>query len=332
VNELYRETSDTADRGAAAEPAHDSQLESTRYEQPDYGHYTETTAETEARIAAEDELPTPDEVREATWGDNPEYYDETNLGEDGDYDAVLPDDDLPSPDEVWERTWGESPEYYDETDLDGDSGDSGSVTENDAPSEDTARPGETRDEHVQHPETEDRDGASPELPAGDNDKPSSPEMERLTALEAKYDQQIADLKAEVAELKAAKDERASQSDSFEQRLPGSDQQRGEERRAPERRDEPGSSPDHGAKSPTIAERKANDLEADKSDEQRAWWRRTASGDNLGIAGAVVGVAGETAALMNVAPEGVGIAGLGGAIFSLGAAVKTKYEKHRKGKA
>ena len=66
----------------------------------------------------QDELPSPAQSQAATWGDNPEYYDETELAGtyDGDLGAFLAaGDDLPTPQESRARTWGDNPEYHDET-------------------------------------------------------------------------------------------------------------------------------------------------------------------------------------------------------------------------
>lgn len=97
---------------------------------PDAGHespgaadssgYRESEAATEARIADQDQLPAPAESRPATWGDNPDYYDETDPGSeyDGDISAFIADqDELPPPQESNAVTWGDNPDYYDETDL-----------------------------------------------------------------------------------------------------------------------------------------------------------------------------------------------------------------------
>jgi hypothetical protein len=103
VNDLYHETTET---GTADADRH--------------GEYHETEADTEDRTVGQDELPTPQESRAATWGDNPEYYDETDLATeyDGDIDAFIAEqDELPTPQESGAATWGDSPEYYDETDL-----------------------------------------------------------------------------------------------------------------------------------------------------------------------------------------------------------------------
>jgi hypothetical protein len=135
MSDLYHETSetDTVEPDTGWEPAHDvgSQPEYERVEPAGqgYGEYTEADAEVQARIAGQDELPTREESRQATWGDDPDYYDEAELGAeyDGDVNAFLAgEDELPTPQESRAHTWGDNPDYYDETDLaseyDGDLG------------------------------------------------------------------------------------------------------------------------------------------------------------------------------------------------------------------
>jgi hypothetical protein len=136
MSDLYHETSET---GSAEAGTWDSGLDTSTgqehetaepapgygYESPaetgGYGEYYETQADTEARIAdQDDELPSPAESRAATWGDSPEYYDETELGAeyDGDISAfIAEEDELPTPQESRARTWGDNPDFYDETDL-----------------------------------------------------------------------------------------------------------------------------------------------------------------------------------------------------------------------
>ena len=86
----------------------------------DHGKYEETQAGTEARIAVQDELPSPAQSRAATWGDSPEYHDESELAGtyDGDLRAFLAaGNDLPTPQESRTRTWADNPDYHDETSL-----------------------------------------------------------------------------------------------------------------------------------------------------------------------------------------------------------------------
>lgn len=106
MSDLYHETTEP---DTSLDPAREAQA------------YTESRAETEDRIADQDELPTPADSRQATWGDNPDYYDETNLDAeyDGDIDAFLAEqDELPTPQESRAKTWGDDPDYYGETNLD----------------------------------------------------------------------------------------------------------------------------------------------------------------------------------------------------------------------
>jgi hypothetical protein len=73
---------DAAGPGPGPGRGYESPAEADRY-----GDYQETETETEARIAGEDELPTPQQSRAATWGDNPDYYDDTDLASEYDGDA-----------------------------------------------------------------------------------------------------------------------------------------------------------------------------------------------------------------------------------------------------
>ena len=54
----------------------------------------ERVSDGDAFLSWEDELPTPQESRARTWGDNPEYYDETDL--------VGPEPRFPVPDLSWQ--------------------------------------------------------------------------------------------------------------------------------------------------------------------------------------------------------------------------------------
>jgi hypothetical protein len=115
VSDLYNET--TTEPDTSPDPVREADT-AQQYETADT--YTETNAEVEARIADQDELPTPAESREATWGDNPDYDDEADLDAryDADIDAFLAEqDELPTPQESRAKTWGDNPDYYDETDL-----------------------------------------------------------------------------------------------------------------------------------------------------------------------------------------------------------------------
>lgn len=108
-----------------------------------YGGYHETEADTEARIADQDQLPAPAEFNAAAWGDSPGYYDEEadpGAEYDGDASAFIADqDELPTPQEFHAANWGDDPDYNDETDLaaeyDGDL--SALTTEEDSPAAQT---------------------------------------------------------------------------------------------------------------------------------------------------------------------------------------------------
>jgi hypothetical protein len=144
VSDTHQETSrvGTTEPDVGREPADDvgsqPQYETGEPAGQSYREHTETDAEVQARIAGQDELPALAESRQVTWGDNPEYYDETEPGAeyDGDVDAFLArQDQLPTPQESRARTWGDNPDYYDETDLASEyDGDHGAVTtEEDSP-------------------------------------------------------------------------------------------------------------------------------------------------------------------------------------------------------
>jgi hypothetical protein len=161
VSDLSNETSPaaTAEPDTSREPAPDAgsrpQYETADPAEQGYGEYAETDAQVQARIASQDELPAREESRHVTWGDNPDYYDETNLGADYDGDAnafLAGENELPTPQESRARTWGDSPDYYDETDLafeyDGDIGTL--TTEEDSPAAQPApASSETADTHAE---------------------------------------------------------------------------------------------------------------------------------------------------------------------------------------
>jgi hypothetical protein len=108
--------SEAYDAGTAAPDA--------SYESPaeadGYGGYHETEADTQARIADQDQLPAPAKFHAVNWGDSPDYSDETDLAAeyDGDTSAFITgQDDLPTPQESHAANWGDDPDYHDETDL-----------------------------------------------------------------------------------------------------------------------------------------------------------------------------------------------------------------------
>ena len=69
-------------------------------------------------LTAEGQLPSRQDSRNATWGDSPEY-DDGDLGAVGDADtyALAAEDQLPSRQDARDATWGDDPSYYDEADL-----------------------------------------------------------------------------------------------------------------------------------------------------------------------------------------------------------------------
>jgi hypothetical protein len=224
VSDLYQETAEPLTGGAdaglgTADAGYQPELAAAP---SGYDGYQENSAEVQARIASQDELPAPEESRAATWGDNPQYDDEADLASeyDGDAGAFRSwEDDLPSPDESRAATWGDTPQYDDETDLASEyDGDLGSLTRGDA--DDQAGPeeiGPAAAESGPAPQADaiadpgagaepgQADDAGP--PPDDSGKPPSPEAEQLTALEAERDQarqENGDLKAENAETGATR--------------------------------------------------------------------------------------------------------------------------------
>ncbi len=106
MSDLHQETfqAGTAELDITEEQARDAgsrqQYETAESAERSYGEYAETDAEVEARIAGQDELPSREESRQATWGDDPSYYDETELGTEYDGDAgafLAAEDELPTP-------------------------------------------------------------------------------------------------------------------------------------------------------------------------------------------------------------------------------------------
>jgi hypothetical protein len=122
VSDLYQETAEPVTGGAdAGRGTADAGYQPESADGPSgYDGYQENSAEIQARIASQDELPTPEESRAATWGDDPQYDDEADLasGCDGDAGAFSSwEDDLPSPEESRAATWGDNPQHDDEADL-----------------------------------------------------------------------------------------------------------------------------------------------------------------------------------------------------------------------
>jgi hypothetical protein len=175
-----------------------------------------------------------------------------------------------------------------------------------------------------------------ESAAADTSERPSAEQQRIDALEAERAdakqevvalkgelaearQQIADLKAE---LKAVKDEEATR---LEQLPAGTDgYQDGETNTTDHGTDKPHGSRDQDA---FLSERIATDQRADTKDDVRAWWRRTASAENVGAVSTLLGAA-------DLAMHGVpGLAvALGATAIGVASWGQAKIEKHRKGKA
>jgi hypothetical protein len=177
-----------------------------------------------------------------------------------------------------------------------------------------------------------------ETPERDGGDVLSPEADRLKALEAENDaarQKIADLEAKLADqeagLKAVKEEQAARLDRIEQQLAGADRQP-EGTGSPEHgADQPGAMRDPDAKSPTIAERKGtiqeNSLERAEVTKASPW-RAVVSGENVGVAGTLVGAADTVAQFaMHATPEGV--VGLSAMVLGLASLGLARVEKHRK---
>jgi hypothetical protein len=183
----------------------------------DYAEYEQTQAGTEARIAVQDELPSPVQSRAGTWGDDPEYYDEIELAAayDGDLSAFLAaEDDLPTPQESRTRTWGDNPEYHDETSL--ASGDDGPGAQPASGEGSTAGVLETPSPQPppdrEHGDAFTGPAAEPDGDQGVPDAPPEADLkQQLADLRNEYEtgkaqgrQQIYDLRAE---LQALKDDR-----------------------------------------------------------------------------------------------------------------------------
>jgi hypothetical protein len=146
------------------------------------------------RIASQDELPTPEESRAATWGDNPQYYDETDLATEYDGDASTYhswEDDLPTPEESRAATWGDNPQYYDETDLATEyDGDLDALT--------ASEPGTSGDTEAVSAETRNPE-ESPDPTADTSDVNQDPAADRIPAA----NERIAELEARLERLEHA---------------------------------------------------------------------------------------------------------------------------------
>jgi len=338
VSDLYQETTEPPDATG---------------ESPGDDGYQETDAEVQARIASQDELPTPEESRAATWGDNPQYYDDADLAAeyDGDAGAFQSwEDDLPTPEESRAATWGNNPQYYDEAELateyDGDlSALTAGSAGNEAGQEGTgkAAPGSGLASDAGaiadvRTDTEPGLADDAERPQEDSGEPSSAEARQISALEAERDQarqENADLKAENADLKAenadVKAQNATQAALIDRQTALIQQLLAHTGRY---QDGETSTPDHGEDGPDgsreqdalLGERISTDQRADTKREEQTRWRRAASAENVGAVSTVLGAA-------DIAMHGMpGVAvALGATAIGVASWGQAKIEKHRKGK-
>jgi hypothetical protein len=214
MTELYRPgTDETA--GPEADPAHDTgeYSDQARYETTPGSDHSDTGTRTAP--AGDDQLPTRQDARAATWGENPEYNDETDPDTeyDGDLDAITAEEDqLPTRQDARAATWGENPEYNDETDPDTEyDGDLDAITAHD----DYALDGDQDDLHqaaadqdapaargADAPPAEPPDSVAAS-PAEQYEHSPAGTSERITELEAENAQQaksITDMQARLERL------------------------------------------------------------------------------------------------------------------------------------
>jgi len=355
MSDLYYETSGPGSAAApsARESGHDTagRQNEAAGPAPGRGHespertdnsreYEETQAGTEARIAAQDELPSPEQSYAATWGDDPGYYDEADLASeyDGDLAALLAaEDDLPAPQEEHARTWGDNPGYHDEADPSPQDGrDPATLTTGEqgpaawlAPERPDAQdagaepplPEATVGTDAQDAGNRDEDAVSttgrqpdqpetdladqPELPGPDADTPLSPEGERVKALEA----ELGEARQKIAELQAKNDEPAASADRIEQQPTSSESLLLPENQNP--RDE-------------VAD--ANDSTAAHSR-----LRRAVSADTFGAAATLIDASDTIRLVAMHATPGEVVIGLTATALGLVSLGLAKVEQHRKGK-
>jgi hypothetical protein len=121
MTELYHSsTGETAE--PEADPIHDAgeYSDQARYETTPDSDQSDTVTRT--ALADGDQLPTRQDARAATWGEDPEYDDQNDPGTeyDGDLDALTAEEDrLPTRQDARAATWGEDPDYYDENEPGG---------------------------------------------------------------------------------------------------------------------------------------------------------------------------------------------------------------------
>jgi hypothetical protein len=213
MTELYHPST-----GEAAEPEADPA--------PDTGEYSgqsrhETTPDTDqsdtgtpnAR-AAEDRLPTRQDARAATWGDDPEYDDQNDPDTEHDTDLgalTAAQDRLPTRQDARAATWGDDPEYDDQNDPDtGHDTDLGALTADDDYALDSDQDDLDQAAADQGAPATGPDDPPAEACAEQDERSPGGTSERITELEAENAQQansITDLQARLERL-----ERGNQAD------------------------------------------------------------------------------------------------------------------------
>ncbi len=288
------------------------------------GGYHETEADTQARINGQDEMPAPQESRATTWGDDPHFDDETDLAAeyDGDLSALTPEEDSHAP-----NADADNRDQDAATMADDEPGQAGT----DLATIETGPPPQAQDAAAPSADAHPGQADQAEVPEDDDGNVPSTEADRLNPPESERDadrQKIADLEAE---LKAVKDQQSILFDRMDQLLSNNDRQPETADPADHGSEQPGGTRDLDAKSPTIAERKDTDQGTDtKVAEQTrgARWRAVVTGENVGVAGTLVGAADAVAQFaMHATPEGV--VGLSAVVLGLASLSLAKYEKHRK---
>ena len=221
MTELYQpragETAEPADDPARDTGEHGDQA---RYETTSGGDHGD--AGTRTTLADQDQLPTRQDARAATWGQDPEYDDENDpdTGYDADPGALTAaeEDRLPTRQDARAATWGQDPDYYDENDpgeqYDGDPGAltaDGHALDTDQDDPDQAAAGQdtpaTTEPDAPPAEAPDSMAASP---ADQEERSPASTSERITELEAENAQQaksITDLEARLERLEQGSQER-----------------------------------------------------------------------------------------------------------------------------
>lgn len=206
MTELYHASSGTSETTESATgPAHDTgeYSDHARYESAPDGDHGQDHGDTgaQATLADEDHLPTRQDARAATWGEDPEYYDENDpdAGYDGDLDTptAADGDQLPTRQDSRAATWGDNPEYDDENDTGTEyDGDLGTFTSDDyALDDDNGDLDQGPADHLavaaERPD---------DLPAQTSDSRSSVAAEQEERSPAHASERITELEAENAQL------------------------------------------------------------------------------------------------------------------------------------